>query len=831
MKNNNNRIIRDITHRCLRSDRRRNFFIITAIALTTFMIATVFSIALSLFSTFKQQQISLMGTVAHAAITKPTPAQLETLNTLDYITSIGTGNFVASVDTHIELNDIRLALFYFDETEWLHMRKPAYEDVVGSYPQAENEIMMPRWVLERMGITEPSLGMPILGMEIPLSYSINQDNQITPYSDTFILTGYFTSYMHIRSGNNDSLLVSKAFSDKYNKTPETDGSATVQFKDASKVLTYCSQLETDLGITDKQDVRPVPMYNLNVSDRIAMIVGVSMVALLLMLTGYLLIYNVMYTSVSRDIRFYGMLKTIGTTPKQLRLVVLGQIVRLCLIGLPIGVLLAVPISLIIVPAIVGTINIDVSPRISFSPLIYACAVLLSLVTAFIGAAKPARKAASVSPIEALRFTGIEIKKPRLHGRAYAKPQRMALRNIFRDRKRAYLVLVGLFISITTFITVSTIVLGMNTDNFVNSYMQSDFELINNTSVFVTADSKHKFTPDILNKIKAIPGIKDTETVTKAILYLTYTDHFDKHTNEHLENNTVNAEELEKLKKNFATVVIGIEPSALQELNETENTAYDIEAFVRGEYVLIAANTPELYGDLNQVELRASDTTERTTIPVGGFAPLYFRNSTRTLAPSIICSSNLLERLINDEPIITNVSVNVESGFDKQVLEALKLLTDGDYEFGRSSRIEYREELKQVKIIMFALGGGIAFILGFIGIMNFVNIMSVGIMTRKRELSVLEGVGMSKLQMRDMLVWEGLWYAIITLLLTGTLGNLIAYGLFSLFKQEATYAIFTYPTMPVFIICLIVFAICIIAPRAAYKNINSLPLSERLREAE
>ncbi len=826
MRNNNKPVIRDITRRCLKADRRRNFFIVTAIALTTFMIATVFSIALSFNETVKQQQISLMGTIAHAAITKPSSEQLERLKALDYVTAIGTGNFVGSVETPTELNDIRLTLFYFDETEFQYMRKPAFEDVVGSYPQAEDEIMMPRWVLERMGITEPTLGM-----EIPLSYTIEQDHQLTAYTETFILTGYFTSYMHIRSGNMDALSVSKAFSDKYGKTPQTDGSATVQFRDTSRILSYCSQLETDLGITDKQAVRPVPMYDVTASDRLLMIIGITSVALLLMLTGYLLIYNVMYTSVSRDIRFYGMLKTIGTTPKQLTHIVIGQIVRLCLLGLPIGVLLAAPVSLVVVPAIISIGNIDISPRVSFSPLIYACAVLLSLVTAFIGAAKPARKAASVSPIEALRFTGIEIKKPRLHGRAYAKPYRMAFRNIFRDRKRAYVVLAGLFISITTFITVSTIVMGMNTDNFVNSYMKSDFILTNNTAVFVTSDSRQKFTTEFLDTIRAIPGIKDIETVSKAILYLTYTEAFDKHTSKYLENHTLSPAELDDLRKNFSSVVVGVEPSAIQELNADNNGSFDIEAFERGEYVLIATNTPELYDDLDQAELRTFDADDRTTIAVGGFAPQYFRNNTQTFAPSIICSSSLLKRLFADHPIITSVNINVENGFDKQVLEALKTLTDGDYEFGRSSRIESREELKQAKIIMFCLGGGIAFILGLIGIMNFINIMSVGIMARKRELSVLEGVGMSKNQLRNMLIWEGLWYAVITFLLTGTLGNLVAYGLFAMFKQEASYAIFAYPTVPVLAICLLVFVICITAPRMAYKNINSLPLSERLREAD
>lgn len=61
--------------------------------------------------------------------------------------------------------------------------------------------------------------------------------------------------------------------------------------------------------------------------------------MIIVFSGYLLIYNVMYISVTKDIRFYGMLKTIGTAPKQIKKIVKMQAFRLSVIGIPVGILL------------------------------------------------------------------------------------------------------------------------------------------------------------------------------------------------------------------------------------------------------------------------------------------------------------------------------------------------------------------------------------------------------------------------------------------------------------------------------------------------------------
>lgn len=59
----------------------------------------------------------------------------------------------------------------------------------------------------------------------------------------------------------------------------------------------------------------------------ANIIGIGAALLLILVTGYLIIYNIFQISVIRDIRYYGLLKTIGTTGRQIKKILRRQASR------------------------------------------------------------------------------------------------------------------------------------------------------------------------------------------------------------------------------------------------------------------------------------------------------------------------------------------------------------------------------------------------------------------------------------------------------------------------------------------------------------------------
>ena len=93
----------------------------------------------------------------------------------------------------------------------------------------------------------------------------------------------------------------------------------------------------------------------------------------------------------------------------------------------------------------------------------------------------------------------------------------------------------------------------------------------------------------------------------------------------------------------------------------------------------------------------------------------------------------------------------------------------DYE----SKATYAGEFESMRSMFLLLGGTLSFIVGLVGVLNFFNAILTGIIARQRELAVLQAVGMTGKQMRSMLIWEGLLYALgaagLALLLTLALG--------------------------------------------------------------
>lgn len=828
-QNTNRAIVKRLTKRSLKSDKKRNFFIVMAIILTTLLIGFVFSTGMSLVESVKMNQIRFAGTVAHAAVGHPTASQIEQLNALDYVKVVGTGNNVGFVKNTPEMGKISLTLHYFDKTEWEELRSPAYVDIEGNYPEKENEIMVSLAVLKRLGVDTP-----YIGMEIPLTYYTDSENKDALISESFRLSGWFTSYSFVQSMNTaDVILVSRELSQKYGKTAQKDGSATLVFDNASRISEYCRALASDLGLSENQPVVAVETYDTNTGQSPTTLIALCAIVAFLIFTGYLLIYNVLYISVSRDVRFYGLLKTLGTTPKQIKRIVVGQILQLCFIGIPIGILLALLLSLKFVPFFISELGaVSTEAVVSFSPFIYLGAVVFPLLTAILGASKPAKKAAGISPIEAQRYTGVEVKKKNLPSSAHGKPYKMAFRNIFRDKKRAGVVLLSLFLGVTTFLTITTLVFSMDIAKYIESKFESDFVLENG------AWPMQKFDKAFIDKLEALPGFEALSVTTWEKMNLDYsTEAFGEYiANCPMQEQIANLTEKD-IYENFSGFVLGVDGEMLTKFSNTLDNPIDIDAFERGEVALIATDNPGLFSEVHELTIShfyrsENDNTDsqKINIPLGGFVPFGYKDVGSGLAPTVLISNVLMREWFN-EPLVSKINLDVSGDYEQNALIALKQVIGKDYEISLRSKMESMEELNSAKTVLFVLGGGIALVIALIGILNFVNVMSVSVMVRKRELAALESIGMSCKQIKKLLICEGLGYAVITLIFVLSAGNAVTYGIFKLFQQQVSYAAFTYPYIPAAVIIIVIMAVCLITPERIYRSISRATIVERLREAE
>ena len=161
-----------------------------------------------------------------------------------------------------------------------------------------------------------------------------------------------------------------------------------------------------------------------------MLIAMGVFLILVIFTGYLIIYNIFQISVTGDIRYYGLLKTIGVTPRQLKRIIRQQALLLCGIGCPLGLAAGWLVGGLLVPVVIARTSLgEISSQVSSSPLIFVISALFSVATVLLSCGKPGRMAAKVSPVEAVKYTEAGSFSRRKRRSEKAGIPRMALANL------------------------------------------------------------------------------------------------------------------------------------------------------------------------------------------------------------------------------------------------------------------------------------------------------------------------------------------------------------------------------------------------------------------
>lgn len=201
-------------------------------------------------------------------------------------------------------------------------------------------------------------------------------------------------------------------------------------------------------------------------------------------------------------------------------------------------------------------------------------------------------------------------------------------------------------------------------------------------------------------------------------------------------------------------------------------------------------------------------------------------------PSCILVSDAVMEKLTAHPSVDNILADCDKKAEPFVKKRIKELT-------RINSVVVATEIKselmsQFKTSMFGMnvmGGGISAILILIGVLNFVNVMLTGVFARRGELAVMESVGMTKKQIKTMLVYEGFYYGFITIVLLMTVGNGIIYAVAKLSQMMADYAVFHYPVLWMGILAVLIMIICMFVPSIVYRSLSKESVTERLRMGE
>lgn len=829
-ENNNKEVIKRITKKSLKTNKVRNSFAIIAVILTTFMISSVFSIGVSFIKNYKSMNIRIQGGLENSSLNNPSENQIKGIKELNLSKTIGyeinAGR--VSLDSLSE-NKTKIILKYKDKENFEKQYKPAISDIEGRYPTKENEVMVSKKTLDLLNKSELRIEDTL---EVPIK--VNGED----LEKEFLISGVYRDYAIVE--DTGYILVSESFLNTNKLTLEKDGSLFIEIKEEVKDSAP-DILEKEIKIKDNQEFSFSYDITEDLSDTtLSTVLLLGAIVLFIIFSGYLLIYNVLYIGVNKDINFYGLLKTIGASPKQIKKIVKGQATRLSLVGIPIGLVLGGLVSFLIVPISMGTLfsgseSSAMPTKVSFNPLIFIGATLFSLITVKLSCRKPAKIAGNISPTEALKYTGISV-----NGRKFRKTTsggklyKMAWYNVFRERKRALIVFLSLFMGIVTFLSVTTFLGGVKVQNYIDKYVKQDFSLQNING------EEDRISEDIIEKISNIEGVEEVYKTNESILYLEKEDNLviealnvvykrfgmtEDDVNKYLEDS-----------KNYpyfmSSSVIGIEDDLIDKIYKENKDKFDLEAFKNGELVLLDSwFYGENYKELNE-EITIKNPEDGET---KNYNAVIIKDDTGLIPPSLptplgipsIYMSYEFLRELDKTAINYTLDINVDEVYEGEINREVKKISKATG-LWFDSKSEKTKEFNSSQVVMNVLGGGISIILIFIGVLNFINIMITGVNARLKELAILESIGMTKKQIKRMLTLEGAYYGIITTVITMTVGNLIIYFIGTSMKNIVDYAVFEYPLIQIIIVIILIFVVFLSTPAILFTISSKDTVTERIR---
>ncbi len=890
MINNNDAVVRKLSNRSLKNNRMRNLFAVAAIALTGILFTAVFSLVGGAMQTAQESTMREVGGRFHAGLKGATKEQYEKVAADPMVAKSSYNIFIGTADNIVKWSaEIR----YLPEEDTLYDMFIELEE--GHLPEAENEIVVNTFVLDELQLPYR------LGEKIPLTFRF-LDQTI---EDEFIVSGWYRGdYVSHAS----ELFVSESYWKKL-KGSLTDedflrwGEAHPEDRDvglyAGNVFFHKAS-----GLDDK--IRTVIMnagyepeteldYGVNwaymssraeTADFFSIMMILSAV-LVILITGYLIIYNIFQISVISDIRFYGLLKTIGTTTRQIRRLVRRQVMLLSAIGIPIGLAVGYGIGKCALPFVLSIADYNgADDSLRFNPWILVFSAAFSFLTVFLSSRKPAKIAGSISPIEAVKYTEAGLqgkaagrKKKRHAARRRFSAVSMALSNLTRNKRTTAVVITAISFSMILLSIIMTAVGSFRIEQFMEQRITGDFMLGN---INLTSSASHsgdvEIAPEYLELADAQAGIERRQEMWARFRTFLQVDEKAREQLQKLDaegklrrdrNSGENFDKLLRGEMSMNGYFYGYSEELLSELHVLEGTL-DMEKFRSGDYVLLGQLhgdewlLPEdhIYHPKDKVTLEMyteNSTSREITNEAGETIDVVYENleekeyEVMAIVDIPACMDlhrypvNACEVVLpftevqtetdgygNDEKAVwcwQKFMVSYEVSDEEQAAfeAAVRSYADSHSTVGYLTKDNLRKEFDSMVTVIAVVGVSLATVIALIGSLNFVNAIITGIISRKREFAMLQSIGMTDEQLRKTLVCEGGAYIVIAGGISLIVGSVLSYLIVNALNHMILFFEYRFQIWSFVIMIPILMLVAVLAPVAAYQNLHRKSIVERLRD--
>ena len=879
----NRKCVRQLSFRSLRANRTRNIVAMLAIALTTVLFTSLFTIALSINDGIQQNNFRQAGGWSHGTFKYLTEEQFEELRDDPLTESWGLRRFLG-MPTDVPFNKSHVEIGWSDanQAHWMYC-----DPVEGRLPEeGTDEAATDTHVLALLGVE------PEIGAEFTVTFYV--DGHET--TQTFTLSGWWeydeaivANHILIPESRVDAVLAEVGVTPPGSDGMTGDWNLDVMLKNGARSIEQdLNQILANHGYQSETAGADHIALGINwgytgaqLSENLdpTTLAMIAVMLVLIIFTGYLIIYNVFQISVAGDIRFYGLLKTIGTTPRQLRRIIRTQALTLSVAGIPIGLVLGWLVGGALVPVVVERLNGVVS-MVSVNPVIFLGAAVFSLLTVLLSCRRPGRMAGKVSPIEALRYTeGGSLRKTAGRAGTGVSLLSMARANLGRSRGKTAVTILSLSLAVVLLTLTVTLAGSFDMDKYTANFTASDF-ILADANQFQTGNSgfhDEKAVPqEVIDAVNAQGGITDGGRIygkTGPALEFVTEEYYRSvwsqwNTPEELDEVIRYMDRTPEGLLADRVQLYGMDPFALDHLTVLDGDLSKL-ADPEGNYIA-AVYSEDDYGtpDMDSHWARLGDTvtiryveeSEYYDVDTGEvYGPLEnvpeganyadravkYRDVDYTVAALVTVPYAFSYRYYGaDEFVLGSEAFVRDTGTDcvmyyafdttdeaNPAMEAFLSEYTGTQnpQFDYESKASYAGEFESFRTMFLLLGGVLSFIVGLVGVLNFFNAILTGIAVRQREFAVLQSIGMTGRQLKGMLIREGLLYTLgaigFSLVLVLVLSPLLSTAV----EQLIWFFTYHFTLLPLAVIAPIFALLGVGIPLLSYRSAARQTIVERLRQ--
>lgn len=584
-----------------------------------------------------------------------------------------------------------------------------------------------------------------------------------------------------------------AFSDSY-----VTENYMIQFSRLSNIPNAIKDIKVQNNISDEQITENLSL--LSIQGQIAGKTSVNqiyqvalMLSFIVMLTCILMISSSLNSNISQRTKFFGMLRCLGATKKQIMRFVRYEGIYWCKAAIPLGLVSSVFVIWIL-SAVMRMISpnwFSYMPHFGISWISIVVSTILGLVTVLLAARSPAKRAARVSPLTAVSGnTGHTVSFRKAANTKKIRIETALGVHHAKARKKNYILMTGAFaVCITLFLTFSTLVGFM----------------------------KNAFTPPVWTPDLSIASEANTCSLNKALL------------EEVVQNKTVKR----AYGRMFAYDIPAISNAAGYNTNVI---SYEENQFEWAAETLVDGSIDAVMQRENQVLFVQ---TENTDIQVGDNITLSIDNKEHTVTVAGILANSPLARIDGTETIFcsektfsaltgqnnyTIIDVQFHNNASAEDVKDIEnIFSDSEVIF--ADKLAQVQQQRNLYRAFSVLVYGFLSIIVAITIFHIMNTISMGVAAKMKEYGAMRAIGMSNRQLSKMIYAEAGTYAIRGILLGCIIGVPMHWVIFVSLITNIWGTAWSVPFVPLGSIIAIVLFASFLAVRRPAKRLHDMSIVE------